>query len=69
MKKKAMKVKVRNPMVVHMVQRQGAGSHTKTGKALRRQDKVAMKKDWLRRSFFSSVAGRIVPQAMMGQVL
>lgn len=42
-------VKVRNPLVVAMVNRQGGGSHQRSEKAKRRDEKVALKKqkDWV----------------------
>lgn len=52
--KKTKKVKPRNLMVVHMINRQGAGSHEKSEKAMRQKEKINLRKqDWsVSQSFF-----------------
>lgn len=54
MKNKEVKIKPRNPLVVHVMQRAGAGSHKKSEKSLRRIEKVKFKKDWSSQSFLIS---------------
>ncbi len=45
--KKKQAPKERNPFVQHLIQRNGGGVHQKSKKAIRRQDKVQLKKDCL----------------------
>lgn len=55
MKNKEVKIKPRNPLVVHVMQRAGAGSHKKNQKSLRRIEKVKFKKeDWSSQSFLAN---------------
>ncbi|HVI39699.1 MAG TPA: hypothetical protein VM577_03490 [Anaerovoracaceae bacterium] len=55
MKKKEVKIKPRNPLVVHVVQRSGGGSHKKSEKSLRTIGKVKFKKeDWSSQSFLGN---------------
>lgn len=37
----------RNPFVQHLIQRNGGGIHQKSKKAIRRDDRVQLKKDYL----------------------
>ena len=39
--------KERNPFVQHLINRKGGGVHQKSKKAIRAQDKVQLKKDYL----------------------
>ena len=39
--------KERNPFVQHLINKRGAGIHQKSKKAVRTQDKVKLKKDYL----------------------
>jgi hypothetical protein len=45
--KKKQAPKERNPFIQHLIQRNGGGVHQKSKKAIRRQDKVQLKKDCL----------------------
>ena len=45
-KKKSKLNKPRNPLVEHMLARQGQGAHGKTKKTIRRDDKAQLKKDY-----------------------
>lgn len=45
--KKKQAPKERNPFVQHLINRNGGGIHQKSKKAIRRQDKVQLKKDYL----------------------
>lgn len=42
--KKGKLPKVRNPFVQHLIGKSGGGTHGKTKKAIRRQEKIDMKK-------------------------
>lgn len=48
---KLTKLPRRNPLHNHPLLTKG-GTHTKTGKALRRKEKVLMKKEWLPQNMF-----------------
>lgn len=45
--KKKQAPKERNPFVQHLINRNGGGAHQKTKKAIRRKDKVDLKKEYL----------------------
>lgn len=38
--------KERNPFVQHLINKRGGGIHVKSKKAIRRQDKIQLKKDY-----------------------
>lgn len=51
--KKVKKPKPRNLMVVHMINRQGAGSHERSRKAQRQQERIKLiKEDWSKAGLF-----------------
>lgn len=46
MKKKKQLPKERNPFVQHLISKSGGGVHGKSKKAIRRQDKIDLKRDY-----------------------
>ena len=51
---KVIKLPRRNPLHNHPLLTKG-GRHTKTNKAVRRKEKIAIKKEWLPQNIFSRV--------------
>lgn len=51
--KKKQLLKERNPFVQHLINKRGGGVHEKTKKAIRRQEKVQLQKDY---------SDKIIPQ-------
>lgn len=53
-KNKAIKLSMRNPLHDHPLLGKGS-MHIKTNKAIRRKEKIAVKKEWLPQNIFSAV--------------